>query len=337
MNENYSKAMAIRQYIDATDKRYIWNDHVRESFTVMYERMSNEKRLFYFANERFGSVSDCFIIYAIMILGVCDILSIQNFLHALHNMSTELSLLDYEDLSSLRSRIKKLVDVGFLAKNVYRTEGVTEDKSTSYMNLYSCTSEAVEFATKRLSRPYKFMSWLQAMRPQELISWAAASRIGTTLALYPTFKEFGLGKVYSNKNSYYLPCELKYQLRDTEYNVAVMNTFLYFDKSVMTESDYKDYVIDKLNTILQYVTYRSKVCEARVVCVVEDNTNLTTLAKWIKKAERLRDILPALYFTGEGVVNELNGDVANSMVQLVLSDRYEAGFTFVQTVPDFLG
>lgn len=36
-------------------------------------------------------------------------------------------------------------------------------------------------------------------------------------------------------------------------------------------------------------------------------------------------------------MNELNGDVANSMVQMVLSDQYEAGSTFIQAVPDFLG
>lgn len=337
MNESYSNAIAIRQFIDSNDKKFVWNDDVCNSFKLMYERMSNEKRLYYFANDRFGSVSDCFIIYAVMVFGICDLASIQNYLHAMHNLSTELSLSDYQEVSNLKIRIKMLVEIGFLAKNSYRVKPVNEGESTAYMNLYTCTTDAVEFATKRLNRPYKLMSWLQAMRPQEMISWAAAAKIGSTLALYPTFKEFGLGRIYSNKNSYYLPCELKYQIKDTEYNVAVMNTFLYFDKSVMTESNYKDYVIDKLNTILQYVIYRSKVCEARVVCVVEDNTNLSTLAKWIKKAERLRDILPVLYFTGEGVMNELNGDVANSMIQMVLSDQYEAGFTFIQTIPDFLG
>lgn len=334
MDERYAKAIIIRQHLNSEQRRYIVNDTLINSFSILYEKASMDKRLYYYATDKFGSVSDCWILYAVMLLGVCDISAISHCLQAFSNNSTDLALPDYNNLDALKVRIKKLHSIGFLVKTSFC---VNEQQGNKYCSLYSCAADAIDFIAQRLDKPYKSIAWIQAKRPQEAVSWGAATLVGSTLALYPSFKKFGLGRLYFQKKTTYYPVELKYKIGETEYDVAVIDSFLSFDKRVMTNDDFKDFIIQKLNTIMQYIEYRSNVCNARVVCVIENNENLVLLAKWIKKVERLRDILPFIYFIGEGAVKDFNGDAAYCMLKMECSEKYEAGFTFYQAYPDFLG
>lgn len=235
----------------------------------------------------------------------------------------------------LRRRLDGLESNGFIINYRYRRKKT--DGSERHLLLYACGRDAIDFVSKRLDRPYKNNSWLQAMRPQELISWAAAAKVGSQIAQYPSFSEYGMGKLFMNNETHFFPCELKMSADNTWYHVAVCNTFLNHDIRVMSQNEFKDFIINKLNFILMYITYRSRIAEARVVCVVESNANLVLLAKWIKKAERFNDVLQKIYFTGEGAILESNGDVAGSFLQMTYSEQFKEGFTFYQSTPDFLG
>lgn len=96
MNNILEQAITIRDHLDSNKRIFVAEDpYAVDTFETKFKRVDNDTRLLRYANDQIGCISDCFILLAIMTLGVCDIISIQNYLHSMHIKNPNYSLPNY--------------------------------------------------------------------------------------------------------------------------------------------------------------------------------------------------------------------------------------------------
>ena len=123
---------------------------------------------------------------------------------------------------------------------------------------------------------------------------------------------------------------------DVPAYVAIETSYLHFDDRSMTQDDYDNARVRKINAIKNYILGRSKKGPAYAVIVVQDNEDLMKMAELISQTGVLEELLERIYFTGEGAVRT-KSSLQDAFLQLVRVDENgDRTMDFVIKHPDFL-
>ena len=287
-------------------RHFIYSDDAVASFERFYNYVEHDVRLLRFASSVIGFYSDSFILYAVACLGICDESSIATFLEAISEKNPELQIMDYKNRDFLRKRLFVLYKNGFLFKHVYKQvyyyDALDKDQDES-VSLYSMDAESIKFLNHHLDKHIGINSWIQAKPLNELIGWACASYIGCKMAVNPAFVSFKEGNFISKiLGKVFVPCEIKTHT-DEDYYIIFTYSYMYHDKRILTEEEFKENCLRKINVLLNYLNIRGRGNRnACAVVAVQDASDLDVFIDWIINSEVLIPHLDKIFFTGEGVV-----------------------------------
>lgn len=347
-----NKARLLRVLLDGPDREYRYIPEMEEIKTRTFKYFEEDYRLRGLALDEVGTISDCFILYAIAHLGVANLENILLFLRAYKTLQPSLMIADPYDLEGYRSRIRRLFRVGYLYKTVIDEDTARLNRSQradyimetdikvdmeeidmeNAMTYYSVSTFAYNLMRQRFQKKLP-MDTLVAEKPlSECMGWLCAGYVGTKIATNCHFRGF-LDRVLRTKQVgvAYMPCELKCSVGEDKYVVCVTPSYLYYDSRYMTPSDFKDIKAQKLNFIKNYLACRSSKAQAVVVVACQDNKDLEEMAELIYGVEALSPYLEHIYFTGEGILRRK--EVKDSFLQIALTSD---GFEIVDSKVEFL-
>lgn len=333
------KTLLVRKSLDSPRRRFVYNDSAEESFSKVYKFVEQDRKLLRYAEERVGTISDCYLLYAVAMLGVCDRRTLQLFLYNLKMHSPDLYIEDMTNDNHVKRRLSALCSCGLLFKVEYMTE-MSDKKGptlTKPVTLYTVDKEANSLMNMKLAKRVPYNNWLQAKLLPGLLSWSAACYAGVVASVNPNFTSY-LDGVFRNSylGVYYFPFEAKYTVNNIPAYVAYIDAFLYHDTRIQTKEDFDDLRILKINAIKNYLFARTKKGPAYVVVVVQDNADLCDMANLIIQTEVLLESLNNIFFIGEGSIRELDG-AEDAFLQMYLDEKETATkFDFVAAKPPFL-
>jgi len=352
------KSAKIRVSLDNPNRIYVYTKDSKDSYEKIFNYVQDDVKLSQFAKDEIAVASDCYLLYAITLLGVCDIEGIRLFLSAMAKKNSDLSIADMGDVSGVRKRLRAFVANGMLFKSFFvantagevadaidgggdePTNGNNAPVKKNFVSLYSISTNSQALMNKKLGRRTEVNKWLQAMPLYEMMGWAACAYVAGRLASNQAFIEQIQG-VYSTKavNKVYIPGILKMQ--SEEFNniayVGLVPSFLHMDKSIKTREMFEEdchFFIKRMHQYFYAMDVKKRL--ARLVVVVEDNADLVAMCKRIHNEGVLKDDYNRLYFTGEGVLRlSKNTKLENCFLQMV-EDKSETGFSYIPVVPDFI-
>lgn len=337
-------ALTIRQSLNEGLRRYVYTKDAIGSYEKNYTYLNEDVRLLRFSEDTIGAQSDCFILYAISMMGIADIDGIRLFLGALSSRNKELYIADMSDTDTVRTRIKTLWENGFLLKHTYQvfvedTPGF-EGKMNN-ISLYTPLKFANSFMNQRLEKHVVYDEWFCAKPLFDLVGFTAAGFAAGKVAQTKGFIEQKQGVFKTPAIGVcFISCVLKMRTdKDQTAYVGFIPSFLHKDRSILTDDDYADMALRRVNTIKQYLFFRDQRRQlARAVIVVEDNADLVEVGKWIEETGTLYDDLDRIYFTGEGALRNVKSDsIKKKFLRLVKPKKKgEVAVDFEAVVPDFI-
>lgn len=304
---NAKVTLRTRNAISEGLNRYLFIGEEEQVFDKQYRYVDENRKYLSFANGQYGTISDCYILYAVATLGVVDRRGIQSFLAVLKTHEPSRYISDTSDDDNYSLRLAQLCKFGLLFKFKYYydiNDGIGKENT-----LYTIAGDGVSLVNQKLARRVIENKWIQAKSPRELLGWAAASYVGIKLSGEKNFSKFEDG-VFRNKGvgSYHFPCECKYVI-DSEKGifpayVVTIDCYFYFDERIHNEGEYNEFVSKKINAIRKYIKYRSDKGPCFVVCTCMDNADLLEIGAMLVSADITEDELQYIYFTGVGAFDE---------------------------------
>lgn len=334
-------AVPVRESFTKGFRRFICPEEIKETYEKHYESLPRDVKLLRFAQGSLGPISDCYIMYAISLLGFADRETIFGFLHAIRRVNKELYIPDIADNDSAAKRLANLYHSGFLFMHQYFVPGTDkEDDYDTYAKLYSITSDGIQFMNQQLGKRVVENRWLQAKPLQEVIGWACASYVAVCIANQNGFHEFNQG-LYRTRDigTVIMPPVVKTELNEAKEHpayISVIPAYLRFDPSYQAKNDYKDVCYRFVNTISQYF-YNNDVKNryGRVVVVVEDDDDLMEAASWIHKTGNLKEHYPRIFFTAEGALRS-TGKLDGNFLCMREDPSDPNSFNILPAQPDFI-
>lgn len=332
--------LLLRTNFNSTKRRYIYSLETEETYDKKYTYVEPDRQLLRFANDYFGTFSDCFILYAVAVLGVADRKTIQLFLRNMKARNPDLYIEDPANEANLKARISALEKCGFLFSIGYFYKDYTDESNVKQMpvRLYTIGQEGMNFMNRKLQKRIAYNKWMQALSFNELLATAASAYVGAWMATTRYFRE-QLDGVFRNRSIgvYYLPAEMKFQRGEDRAYVAVVSSFLNFDKRIYSQQDYNQVCVNKINLIKSYLTNRTTKGIAYVVVTVHDNNDLLKMAKLILETGVLLEDLERIYFTSEGAMR-CSDEVNQSFLKMSTEydENKELTFDFYYAEPDFM-
>ena len=183
------KILAMREYMENHLSAYTFDKDME--IEKKYNYVDYEGKSLAFINGEVNQISDCFIIYAIAILGCAEPSVIAKFLTIYKKQNPSLLIPDF-DKDNIKMRLNALKKHGFLFALNYIDNSVigTTPEATrgSYHTLYTAGKDAVSFMNSRLHRQIKPNSWLYAKQNDELLGIAASAAVFVGFMGSPYFK-----------------------------------------------------------------------------------------------------------------------------------------------------
>jgi len=286
-------------------RHFICSDEALTSYERFFNYVDEDVKLLRFASNAIGSYSDSYILYAVSCLGVCDEATIASFLESISKRNPDLYIMDYRNRDFLKKRLYVLYKNGFLFKHTYKQVYYYDEldkEQDENVSLYTTSSQTAMFVNQHLDKHLGINTWIQAKPLAELIGWASGSYIGSKVAQNKAFVEYKEGNFLSRTlGKVFTCCEIKTHT-DEDYYISFIYSYMYHDKRLMTEREFKEHCLRKINVILNYLNIRGKSKNACVVVAVQDAKDLESFIDWIIKSEVLVPHLDKIFFTGEGVV-----------------------------------
>lgn len=338
-NKELAKHTALLQYLlDAEGRRYIYSELADETYDKAYTYMDINRRLLGFANETLGSISDCYILYAIAMLGVADRQTIQLFLKNMKARNSDLFIEDTDNDKNIKQRMRILKKYGFVFSISYEYMDASDKKGVAqYPNtLHTIDPEACNLVNEKLSKRIPYNKWIQAKQMPELLGWACAAYVGTNISFHKNFKIYMDG-AFRNRNlgTFFFPCELKFDNGENQHYVAVIDSYLYWNRKTQTERDFDDFRALKINAIRNYITNRTKKGIAHIVICVADRDDLYAMRDLIVQSGVLIEYLQHIRFTGEGILQN-TARLEDAFLQLYVPEDTDGEATFFASTPVYL-
>ncbi len=337
VSESKKQTVRLRQQLSTGPRHFIYSPEARDDNVKTLVYLEPDIKLMKFARDNIGAISDCFILYAVTVLGVADIDAIRMFLYTHKASNGELFIMDTTNPDNVRSRLKSLVQLGFMFKMMYTADTFDSEGNPvkDSVSLYMIENDGQTFMNQKLGKKTAVHKWLAAKPVFELIGWAAASYAACRVASEGHLIEFKQG-VFQTKVSgiTFIPAILKMRLDNgDEGHVGFFSAFFHHDTRMMTKGDYADFCLKLFNNIKQFIYFneqKQRLC--RVVIVVEDNADLVEIGEWFSKIDLLDDYLSEIFFIGEGIM-KLNPSINDKFLMLSKTPK---GQQFVAVSPDFL-
>ena len=344
----------IRVNLDNPNRYFAYTKEAKDSYEKDYNYVNGDIKLAQFANDVQGVASDCYILYAVACLGCTDLEGIRLFLSALSNKYKDLSIANMADVSSVRNRIRGMMQSGMLFKHRYLISSAVEDpemieglkgdagaeRMSNKVALYTVTKSAQTLANHKLGRRTVVDDWIQAKPLYELMGIASCSYVAGRIAQNRAYISQGQG-VYSTKviGTVIMANELKMECANNDQPafIGMIPAFLHLDKSIRTQETFEEdcrYLVKRMHQYLYSHDLEKEL--ARVVVVVEDNSDLVQIAKRISMDERMPPNYDRVYFTGEGVVRQAKTTKLDGCFLRMVQDNSENGYSFMPARPDFI-
>lgn len=349
VSNNAKNSVIIRKLLNEGSKHFLVTPYVQENFGYHYKFVQRENRTYQYALGNVCTISDCYILYVISILGVCDMISIRTCLLSLSAKYPELCIADVLDKDVLRKRLRALFKCGYLFKITYNLNmnppkltstsesEAEEEESMSIIALYTLDRDAHTIMNKVLCKNVTLKDWIQVSREREVIGIAASSYITSCMTKSPYFINL-LDGCFRTKEvgTSFMDSELRFQRDNKDYYVGTIHMFLHRDDRIMTEDDYYEYCTRKLNVIKNYLYIRNKKGKSRVICVCESNDDLVSISKMILVSGAFPEHLDHIFFTGEGAVRSINEEICSCMLQIDAKMSTPEKVVFTNGEPTFL-
>ena len=360
MNTPEKKAAIVMKGLNLRNRHFVTEPIAINSYQKKFRQVEGDTKLINFASDRMGSISDCFILYAVAVMGFADRNMIKLFLNSLARSNKELSIMSLDDPEALRGRIKTLFNNGMLFQIKYDAEVDASNRSNpdNYIDnvtIYSAPKDTLSFMNSKLGKRVVCDSWLLAKSMQDIVGWCSASYAAVCLAQNNAFTGYG-SRVFKARSTgtTFVPCELTFSPEDgKKYAVACTQAFFKKNEKTQTDKDYMEACIYKINVIRNYIDIRGRECDggAYVVCAVENTQDLSMLIENILSGNYLismqngateqddieskKTYMSHIYFTGEGILRARQDKADSCLLRARLDDN--ANFIdFVSENPPFV-
>lgn len=338
-NEILQESLNIRNLLNSDARHFKWDDDAHETWGKSYNKLERDVKLLRFAEDTMGATSDCFLLYAVAMLGVTDTDGVRMFLRAMRDNNAGVTIMDIDNLDYVRERMKSLMQLGFLFRFNYTVyaHDMNGKINENGIKLFTIEKDGQQFMNQKLAKRTAIHDWLQAKPEFELIGWAACSYVHGRIANEGKYIESKQG-VFTTKaiGTVFIPSIVRMEIDDGKSaDIGLIDAYLRKGKGFMSEKDYEDRCAYKVNLIKQFFFNRdSKKRIARVVVVVENNADLVEMATWITKADNLVDDYDRIYFTGEGAMRYVS-NISGAFLQMRKGTAKQP-LVFVPEKPDFL-
>lgn len=337
MEANVNKISQAFRALDQLANVYKYNDCVEETIEKEYNYIDVNRKLFAYAQGDSGTIFDCFILYAISILGVADRESIQIFLKNMKKRYSELYIGDVSNSENIRVRIANLKKMGYVFASIYRCDSNNKGSltSTGEHSLYTIDVEGNELMNRVLGKRMPYNRWLAAMSANEMVGWACASYVGSCMSHHSNFVEYLDGAFRArNTGTYIFPSEIKFFNGVDNHYVVIIPSYLKQNRKTQTELDYAEYKVRKVNLLRNYLDFRTKKGVTDAVICVENVDDLREMTYLIFQTENLVEYLPRIYFTGEGILRNTS-KLEEVFICIKRPDRENHQISYELTTPDF--
>lgn len=319
------KSTLAKKELDIVGRHYVINDDVLNSQTKRYNYLDQDTKLLRFAQGSMGTLSDTFILYAVAMLGISERVAIQNFLFSLSRKNSDLFIADPEDSDGLKSRLKALVQSGFLFRVGYSYDVVnpmTNEVNKQENVMYTLDEGALRFVTQKLGIRLASNQWIAAKPLEEHIAWADSAHVISTMGRDESFKEYRQG-IFRCKELRItmMTAELVTSIDDKDNYIACFPAFIHQNKRRQTDKDFERANKDRIAVIRNYMFVRAKDDkEPYVVIACEDLADMERMATNIIEDGTLLDYLGRIFFVGEGCYRA-GHNIANCMFRLFSTEQ----------------
>ena len=349
------EAARIRMNFDNPNRYFAYTKESRDSYEKEFKYINGDIKLEQFAKDLQLVVSDCYILYAVASLGCTDLEGIRLFLSAMSNRNKDLSIasMKAKDVSSVRHRVRRLMECGMLFKHRYQISAEVQDdgmlasldeegqsSAKNKVSLYTITKSAQTLTNNKLGRHTVIDEWIQARPLYELMGWASCAYVAGRIAGNKAYIEQKQG-VFNTRvaGTVIMPGILRMASSNSagEAYVGIYPAFLHLDKSIKTEEIFEEDCQFMIKRMKQYF-YSQDVKKrlARLVIVVEDNSDLVQMTRRIHANGSLIDDYDRLFFTGEGAVRLAKTSKLTGCFLRMQQDNSENGYSFAPVTPDFI-
>lgn len=332
-----ARTLSAKTELNNNGRHFIVSDRVIGSYTKKYKFLEHDIKLLRFANDSIGTMSDAFILYAVAMMGVCDRISIQNFLNGLKRLHPELSISNPNDTDAVRARLRTLTDNGFLFRHLYKVDIVSQQTGKPVEEdvlLYTLDKSSQSFMNQKLGFHTKINEYIQAKPLEELIGWASTAYAASAASADYAFNDFEQG-IFRCKSlgTVMMPMELKMIKDGQTYYVSHIPAFLYRNKSRQTDERFKADCYFKIDLMKNYLAYRGKKDQSPyIVVAAESIQDMERMKDLIVDTEVLLDFTERIYFTGEGLIKK-TADIRDAFLQM---KKTEKGYELVSSQPVYM-
>lgn len=332
-----ARTLSAKTDLNSNGRHFIISDKVIGSYTKKYKYLEHDIKLLRFANDSIGTMSDSFILYAVAMMGVCDRISIQNFLNGLKRLHPELSISNPNDTDAIRARLRTLTDNGFLFRHLYKVDIISQQTGKMVEEdvlLYTLDKSSQSFMNQKLGFHTKINEYIQAKPLEELIGWASTAYAASAAAADYSFQDFEQG-IFRSKalGTVMMPVELKMAKNGQIYYVSHISAFLFRNKSRQTEEKFKKDCLFKIDLIKNYLAYRGKNEQSPYIVIsAESIQDMERMKELIVDTQILLDFTERIYFTGEGLVKKAV-DIRDAFLQM---KKTEKGYELVSSQPVYM-
>ena len=345
------ETLNIRNRLKSPCRHFVYSKFSKDSYKIDATLRSMDEKIKYFADGEVGTVSDCYLIYAVAALGFTDLEAVRLFLTALHRKNADLSIPNMRNTDLIRSRMEKLRATGLLLKHRYevpRQQAIGEngetvdilDDGTNNITLYNAAASSISLINNKLGRPVALDQWAAAKPLYTIMGWASCAYVAGRIAqsknyvdqIQGVYQTPAVGKVL-------MPSLLKMLSPDgseVEY-VGVFPAFLHLDKTINTEEMFEKNCEYMFRRMKQFFFYHDKKSHlARMIIVVEDNSDLVQMAMRIHAFGDFVEDYDRIFFTGEGPMRMAKTVKLVHCFLRMAQDGSEQGYTFIPASPDFI-
>lgn len=331
----------LANYIKLLEKpgrQYKYEVSCDESIEKQYKYIEGSRKKFAYAQDECGGIFDCFILYAIAMLGIADRTSIRLFLKNLKKCNPNLYIADMDNTEGLRSRLRALQKYGYvfatsIAYQHQERNGEIENRAT----YYTIDKDANEMMNRTLSKRVPYNKFLENMPVCRILGWASVSYAGSCICNHSNFCAYLDGAFRSKLlGKFYFPSEIKFFDGIDLHYVGMLDAYLLQDKRTQSDVDFAEWQASKINAIKNYLAVRTSKGITEFVICVQDAEDLNKIGKLILRTRILIEYLPYIYFTGEGILKSVE-HMEEAFLQMVFTGdglQEEPVFRFVP--PAFL-
>lgn len=324
--------------LEKPNRKYKYEFSCEETYEKKYKYIESSRRKFAYAQDECGGIYDCFILYAIAVMGIADRDSIQLFLKNLKKCSPDLYIASMDDADGLRARVRALIRYGYIfATSIaypYQENGTYSKRNNEY---YTLDKDAIEMMNRTLSKRIPYNKFLENMPACRILGWASVSYAGSYICNHSNFCAYLDGKFQSKMlGKFYFPSEIKF-FDGVEYHyVGMLDAYLLKDRRTQSEMDFAEWQAFKINAIKNYLAVRTKTDITEFIICVQDVVDLEKIGSLILRTKILEEYLPNIYFTGEGLLKSAEY-IEEAFLQMLPAEETQQDkpeFRFIQ--PAFL-